>query len=69
VWVSGCQRSAAVLSKVRKKAAEVGADALVATGLTFFAETMGIENEVVSPRAVSYGFPAVRSLASPPSVP
>lgn len=34
----------------------------MSTGPTLFAEPMSIENEVVSPRAVSYTFTAVRAL-------
>ena len=68
VWLSGRHSTAAVLAKVRKKAAAVGADAVVPLpGATLFAEPMSVENEVVSPQAVSYSFTAIRRLESPPS--
>lgn len=68
VWLSGRHSSAAVLAKVRKKAAAVGADAVVLLpGSTLFAEPMSVENEVVSPQALSYSFTAIRRLESPPS--
>ena len=68
VWLSGRHSTAAVLAKVRKKAAAVGADAVVPLpGATLFAEPTSIENEVVSPQAVSYSFTAIRHLDSPPS--
>lgn len=68
VWLSGRHSTAAILAKVRKKAAAVGADAVVPLpGATLFAEPMSVENEVVSPQAVSYSFTAIRRLESPPA--
>ena len=68
VWLSGRHSAAAILGKVREKAAAVGADAVVLMpGTTLFAEPMSIENEVVSPQAVSYSFTAIRHLESLPS--
>ena len=68
VWLSGRHSTAAILGKVREKAAAVGADAVVLMpGTTLFSEPMSLENEVVSPQAVSYSFTAIRRLESPPS--
>ena len=68
VWLSGRHSTAAILGKVREKAAAVGADAVVLEpGATLVAEPMSLENEVASPQAVSYSFTAIRRLESPPS--
>lgn len=49
------------------KAAAVGADAVMSSGPTLFGEPMSIENEIVSPRAVSCDFTALRHPESPPT--